>query len=204
MDPTCQGNTYICFGVMTGSSMIEILQYKNATCKPFDKVFGFDSFCGLSEEFFDPFNEKEWVAGTFSIAKKLNTTPEEACRIIHEKVSEHHGNVVFIPGFVQDTINDELLEKYDFGKVSYIECDFDIYSPTYIGLDWLFRNRLVANNAVIYLDDYRYSENSDMIFKMGESLAWKQIIEKYNISVEKLWILGSYPHVSAAYRILDY
>jgi hypothetical protein len=124
-----------------------------------NKVYGFDSFFGLPEN---------W--GT------------------HQKKGEYsrngnlpfvNGNVELIVGLFQDTLTNFLKEHSE--PVSYLHLDADLYSSTKYVLNKL-KNRIVSGTVISFDEIYNYPE-----YKDHEIKAWVEFVNKKNISYD--WIV---------------
>lgn len=121
------------FGVATGSTVNEIAQHT-------DKVFGFDSFNGLPED---------WRPGIGIGSFKCDVPT----------VKE---NVELVVGLVQDTLDGFL--KANKGPVSFIHMDMDIYSASAYVLQKL--KKRIRSGTVIAFDEFMdYSGYEDHEFK---------------------------------------
>lgn len=121
------------FGVATGGTICEISKY----C---DKVYGFDSFEGLPEDW-----RHNIGAGSFK------------CEVPH--VPE---NVELVIGLIQDTIDDFLASHPD--PVSFIHIDVDIYSATACILQKL-KDRIHSGTVIAFDEFFSYDGYEDHEFK---------------------------------------
>ena len=131
---------YLEFGVYVGTSI-------NFFSKYVKKIYGFDSFEGLKED---------WVgmvqtAGTFNLNKKI------------PKLNK---NVVPIVGWVQDTL-DKFLETEN-PKINFIHLDMDTYETTKFVLEKI-KPYLIKNSIIIFDELYNYSG-----WEVGEYKALKE------------------------------
>jgi hypothetical protein len=184
--------------------MVEIINSRSAAAEPFRRCFGFDSFEGLPEELLDNKNREEWKPGAFNIAQRLGVSPDDAYRIVLDKVSEHHKDVVFIKGFYDEILNDDIVAEYDMGKALFLEIDCDIFSSAKVAMQFMFKNNLMTFGTVIYFDDYGGTMDKYPEYEAGESKAWKEIVEEYSVKYETLYKVGTAPHIGVGVRILDY
>lgn len=116
---------YLEFGVFKGASLRYIARKLDANTK----VYGFDSFEGLPEDWIHN------VKGTFSVQGKLPRVPS---------------NVTLVKGYYQDTLEDWLEDNTQ--KVAFLHVDCDIYSSTHTIFNSL-KGRL-QKGTVILFDDY--------------------------------------------------
>lgn len=165
-------------------------------------MFGFDSFEGLPEEKNDPYSHKDWFPGAFSARELFKTTNrEEIIKRVFEVIGPWDFDIVLIPGFYDKVLEDNLVERYEMKPVSYIDIDCDIYTSTYLALDFMFRNRLVRKNTLIGYDDWGGTLETAKETMGGESRAHKEIEEKYNVNFRLLYKRGTPPRVQALFKI---
>jgi hypothetical protein len=116
-------NFYLEFGVHTGESA-------NFFSKKIKKLYGFDSFEGLREDWYGT----EKYKGVFNLNKKIPSL---------------ENNVIPVVGWVQDTLNDFL--KTHNPKIIFLHLDFDTYPSTKYTLEKI--KPYLDKNAVIIFDD---------------------------------------------------
>lgn len=99
---------------------------------------GFDSFCGMDKP--DKFDGGFYPQGKLSVGglEKFRKIMSDAGIFSHYHLYE---------GYVPDC-----LEKYDGGKFSFAYLDFDHYSPTVAGLNWILPR--LSPGAVLGFDDF--------------------------------------------------
>jgi hypothetical protein len=120
---------YIEFGVYSGSS----INYFSNFIKP-KKIYGFDSFEGLKEDWLGTNVAK----GTFNLNKKI---------------PKLNSNVEVIAGWIEDTL--ETFLKNNNPKINFVHFDMDTYSPTKFALEIL--KPYLAKEAIIIFDQlYNY------------------------------------------------
>ena len=110
------------------------------------KFFGFDSFEGLPEVESHP-SMSVWKRGA------LCTSEEEFWRLINE-----HGiyadHVETIPGFYQDTLTEELQDRFlsNKAKISLACIDCDLYESATPVFDFI--GPLLQEGSLLYIDDF--------------------------------------------------
>jgi hypothetical protein len=124
-----------------------------------NKVYGFDSFFGLPEN---------W--GTHQKKGEYST---------NGNLPFVNGNVELIVGLFQDTLTNFLKEHSE--PVSYLHLDADLYSSTKYVLNKL-KNRIVSGTVISFDEIYNYPE-----YKDHEIKAWVEFVNKKNISYD--WIV---------------
>jgi hypothetical protein len=162
------------FGVATGRSMDMFYDlYQRHDIKNVD-FYGFDGWVGLPKETQDNNNPSYWSEGVFNerivpcIATKFNSLD----------------NIHIVDGMFENTLNEELLKKFNNKKVGVVHIDSDIYSSAVTALDFLLRNNLLQKGSIIMYDDWggyyeKLGEGHD--FECGEGKAHLEMMKKYNI-----------------------
>jgi O-methyltransferase len=193
------------FGVYTGQSMVDISTIFYYSNIPIRHFYGFDSFCGLPEETKEPIWQECWKAGEFDARKHFNAKNVEECVECTKQFlrdNSYHKNTYLIPGFYEDTLKNDLMEKYSFMPAIYVDIDTDIYSSTVTVLDFMLSNRLIVPGTIVGFDDWGGSPGWETASN-GQSRAWKEAKEKHNLKDELLFQIGnSFPHVHVAYRVI--
>jgi len=154
-----QNNLYLEFGVFKGESInffADLLSKNNL------KIYGFDSFRGLDEDYFlNDYKPK----GTFSLDGK------------RPKVLR---NVELIDGKVQNTIGDFLISK-DKEKIIFAHFDMDLYEPTKFALQKI--KPYLQKGSIILFDQF-YG------FPNWQDHEYKALIEVFNKSEFKYIAFG--------------
>lgn len=140
------------FGVCSGNT-INIISSKTK-----NKVYGFDSFLGLPEDW-----GNHQPKGTYSTNGNLPIV---------------NNNVELVVGLFQDTLDNFLKEHEE--SVAYLHLDADLYSSTKFVLDKL-KNRIVSGTVISFDEIRNYPEYRDHEIK-----AWLEFCNKTKISYE--WI----------------
>ena len=140
------------FGVCSGRTINLISKCTN------NKVYGFDSFYGLPEDWGD--HQKK---GSYSRDGNL---------------PQVNDNVELIVGLFEDTL-DDFLEKHK-EPVAYLHLDADLYSSTKFVLDKL-SDRIVSGTVISFDEIYNYPE-----YKDHEIKAWVEFCNENKISSK--WI----------------
>jgi predicted O-methyltransferase YrrM len=138
------------FGVYSGGS----INHFSSTIKN-RKIYGFDSFEGLSEDWSGSFLPK----GTFNregIMPKVNS------------------NVELIKGWVEDTLPSFVTNnKVQQEKIAFIHFDFDIYSPTKFAFQ-LLRPHLKSGTIIVFDELLGYPG-----WKENEYKALQEVLKKH-------------------------
>ena len=212
---TFPGDIYL-FGIWSGVSAKLTLDYLDLRQVPYDNVYGFDSFVGLPEEE-RPLRHREHGKGKYSsvklygefVEKTIETAEggaDKVIEIIEESVDKtmdiikegvNNPKLKLIPGFYADVLDTELVYTENMGVASFVDIDVDLHGSTVEVLTFLFSHGLVAKGTTIYFDDWGATKE----YKGGESLAWKDTTEKYNIKYEEIHSSGEMPYVVKVFQI---
>ncbi len=186
------------FGVYHGSSMVRLHHECRRGKKIPHKFYGFDSFLGLPAETEGIECLDIHFEGQYSAIGETGQSIEEIIDGIRSKLI-YNDQTEFIPGFFGDVLNAELREEKQFRPAAYIEIDVDIHKSAYEVLDFMCTHHLVVPGTIIYYDDW----GGVTEWEAGESLAHKQMSEKYGIETgDPIHDLGDgKPHRSIAYRV---
>jgi hypothetical protein len=139
------------FGVYNGDS----INYFSGKKK--DKTwYGFDSFCGLQEDWRGGFFGKNYF-NLNGVAPKVNN------------------NVILIKGWFKDTL--PIFLKNNKEKISFIHIDCDTYESTKNVFDNIEFDRFV-NNSIILFDEYLGYIN----WKNHEFKAWQEYVRDNNVN----------------------
>lgn len=195
------------FGVYSGESVYDIKNIYDSRNIPIRKFFCFDSFEGLPEEKNEPIFQECWAKGNFNAQEKFNVNSVEECIKAVDSVIRQNAKfkdeLVYIPGFYENVLIDDIVQKYDMRPAKFVDMDADIYTSTYIALDFMMRNRLIIPGTIIAYDDW--GGTPDWEFNLtGESRAHKEICDKYNMHCELIRQFGSqFPHVQTVFIVND-
>jgi hypothetical protein len=149
-----QGGSFVEFGVFGGGS---INYFARRLAPSGTRIFGFDSFEGLQEDWFGT----DAPRGMFDRGGGLPPVAP---------------NVTLIKGWFTDTLP-VFLSEYG-APLSFAHIDCDCYEPTRAVLN-LAKDRVVHGTVLIF-DEYLGYPN----WKNGEFLAWKQFTESNGIKYE--------------------
>jgi len=164
------------FGVFKGITINIISSYfKN------QKVWGFDSFEGLPEDWITADNEIKYPKGFFA----LDELP---------KVNE---NVKLVKGWFEESLPIWLKENH--GDISFLHVDCDLYSSTSTVLDLL--NDRIKPGTIIAFDELYHFGNYEKYTKWeeGEYRALKEWLSNYDREVE---VVSRNRHMQTAIRVL--
>lgn len=196
------------FGVFNGGSMKEIASILNKHKIEVNTFHGFDVFTGMPKETAEPIFQDSWnpdiFPDEFNVLKYMNLeTPDECAKHIQTEVQnifiakENKTKVSVVVGLVEET----LPKQEDLKPAFYVDFDLDIYSPTKYAFNYLMENNLIVPGTLIGYDDWGGTPGFEE-FKDGESRAHKEILDKWGISMTKLYQNGySYPHVQTLWIV---
>ena len=163
-------------GVYHGDCMERLVKEANRIGKPFREVWGFDSFEGL------PANNEgnpDWVQGAFNVVRDDGfNSSAEAMEFIKQRVG--HNNINLVEGWFDKTMTEDLGKKL-YRSASYIHIDCDLYSSSFVALNWLFRYQVPMIYSIIRYDDYNSTP-----WNGGQRLAHRQIEQKHEINFMQL------------------
>ena len=89
-------------------------------------------------------------------------------------------DVILVQGYFENTLNDDLISKYNLRKASILHFDCDLYSSTKTILDHI-GNR-IGKNTILIFDEYFNYPN----WKQHEYRAFQEFVKKRKISYEYL------------------
>lgn len=126
-------------------------------------VHGFDSFCGLPEDWKNGQSHEDGLAfkaGAFDVNGEAPADLQ---------------NVVFHKGWFDSTVG-AFFEQHG-QPVAFVHADADLYSSTITFLEEICKKRLLRAGSVIIFDEFWNFEH----WKDGEYKAWCEIVEKYGL-----------------------
>lgn len=144
------------------------------------KLYGFDTFTGLPEDWM--INDKDilYAKGTFSL----------------DYIPHNTENTEFVVGNIEDTLDQFL--RLNNKKISFVHFDMDLYNPTFFALKQM-HNYFVNGSILVFDDFYNLPGWENYSFK-----ALLDYINLHNIEFEPLstvgWIDG---WASAAIRVIN-
>ena len=196
------------FGVFTGGSMLEIAGILGVNKMPINTFWGFDVFTGMPKELAEPIYQDDWdpdlVPDAFNAVLKTGSSgPEQVAvniqydvqNVFNYTLSSSQAKVV--AGLVEQTLPAQQNLKPAF----YVDFDMDIYSPTLAAFDYLMANKLIVPGTLIGYDDWGGTPDYET-FGNGESRAHKEIVDKYDLGITKIYQEGpGFPHVQTIWQV---
>jgi hypothetical protein len=173
------------FGVYSGKTLTELQIHLCGNSLDPNWFYGFDSFEGLPKETKNIELYPEHYEGNFKIKTEIGNHIKDILKKL-----PYENKTSLIPGFYDKVLNDHLFSLFNFKPAFFVEVDCDLHISTIQCLEWMIKHKLIIKDTVIYFDDWGGVEE----YKGGESLAWKELTEKYNIKHELLWDLHNDIH----------
>lgn len=157
---------YLEFGVFNGNSIGSMYLAREAKEIKSTRLFGFDAFEGLP-----PGSEKEddrvWKKGFYTCSfEKMN-----------ECLSRRNvppNEITWVKGWYDQTLNDELVSKFNLGNFGIIFVDCDTYSSSKTVLNFLAP--LIKKPLIICFDDWKLNDLD--IKGMGEYKSFNEFLEE--------------------------
>ena len=196
------------FGTYTGGSLVEIVESFNTIRCPMRKFFGFDSFEGMPEETDEEHvyeAQPYWRKGNYDSREHFGVSTVEDSMVKTRELVEPHmskeSELVLIPGFFENVLDDECTKKYDMRPAAYIDVDVDIYASSKTVLEFVFANNIAVEGTSIGLDDWGGAPGWETMSD-GQSRAFREVGLKYNVVFEQLMAVGTaFPHIQVLARV---
>jgi hypothetical protein len=162
------------FGTASGKTAKTIAAaIKNYDFTNTKKLHLFDSFEGLPESTESSDKNSPMVkSGRWGKGKYTGLSKNELETSIKQFLPET--KIFLYEGWFNKTVK----EIAPGTKFSMLHIDCDLYSSTIEVLDHLFDNKIIAEGAIIFFDDYNGNKASP---QHGERKAWSEIIKKFNV-----------------------
>lgn len=171
------------FGVYSGNTLCRLIEGFKQADVPLRHAYGFDSFEGLPKEAEGVYFHPDWQPGVFNAQEWYGVdTPKKVMRIIRAKAAPLGVPLTLVKGWFRNTLTPELVYQTDMSRASYVHIDTDLYVSAYEALDFIFSNGLAGPKSLFRYDDWC----SVPEWEAGQSLAHKQITEKYGLHWTRL------------------
>jgi O-methyltransferase len=157
---------YLEFGVYIGTSLTCMHRALEEHGLYHVRLFGFDSFQGLPEPS-GVADDEVWAAGDF-------VADYESVRKLLTQQGVDWGRTTLVPGWFEDTLNDDLIERHRLGNASVIMVDCDMYASARTALR--FCAPLIGSSAVIIFDDWNSWNLADR--NQGEKRAFEEFLRE--------------------------
>lgn len=165
------------FGVFQGKSINILAEYFHDK-----KIYGFDSFEGLPEDWITNPGTIKHVKGYFSV----DTLPEVK------------NNVELIKGFFDQTL-ENWIQKINLNQIKLLHIDSDLYSSAIYVLKTL--NDFIIPGSIIIFDEL-YPWANDERYPYWDQGEWKALVEWTTLFDRKFEIVCRSNHQQAAIRIV--
>ena len=186
------------YGIFTGATLIFIYEmFRKYGIAP-EKILAFDSFEGLPEEKADVPKSEVWQKKEFSMKNAFQTDDTNLIiQQIESKLPDRDIPIEWYEGFFSDVLLPKFMELQP-KPAFWVDLDVDLYISTYQVLDFMFANKLILKNTIVSYDDWGGTEE----FKGGESLAHKEMIEKYGVRFKEIHTVANGVHVQKGFIVL--
>ncbi len=156
---------YLEFGVFNGNSIGSMYLAKENTNTKSVRLFGFDAFEGLPVG-----SENEdggvWKRGFYSCSF------EQMGKCLRERIVDPD-KITWVKGWYNETLTNELKEKYKIKKLGIVFIDCDTYSSSKTVLDFIAP--LITEPVILCFDDWKLNDLD--IKGMGEYKAFNEFLE---------------------------
>jgi O-methyltransferase len=165
------------FGCMTGRTA-NVISAAMASFRTDRKLHLFDSFEGLPKSSSTPdvssihVQDGTWGPGT---CKGISPAALRKKCEAYLKTDQ----VLIYEGWFSKNM-DRIPKETRFAML-HVDCD--LYESTIDALDYLFKQRMIAEGAIILFDDWYCNRSSN---DHGERKAWQELVGRYKISAESL------------------
>ena len=172
------------FGICSGLTLRWIYEMFRYYRLHTERILAFDSFEGVPDEQEGIPRNECWVKG-FCNAKALECFKSDSTETIIEKILASLPDQV-IPidwhvGFFDQILTPDFM-KTNPKPAFWVDLDVDLYISTAQVLDFMFKNQLIVPQTLVSFDDWGGTEE----YKGGESLAWKEMCEKYSVDAKEI------------------
>lgn len=206
------GDVY-CFGIYSGQSLLSIASFYARNNIKVKNFICFDVFSGMPLETAEDIFQDAWQPGQFNGIKYWGMEIDEICHYVEKqvfKVFESYGqttNIIILPGLVEETLVDSVMDQFELNQCSYVDVDFDIYSPSKYALKYLVNKGLIESGTIIGYDDW--GGTPWMNYENGESRAHKEVFIDNNIDTQlifqlgdiKNWDIKNNPHIQVGFLV---
>ncbi len=166
---------YLEFGVFNENSIGSMYLAREESGIKSTRLFGFDAFEGLPAD-----SEKEddgvWKKGFY-----MCSFEEMKHCLFKRKIPSDE--IVWVPGWYDQTLNTEIIKKFDLKNIGIIFIDCDTYSSSKAVLNFIAP--LITNPAIICFDDWKLNDLD--IKEMGEYRSFNEFLENNpNLKVKEI------------------
>ncbi|MBF8263317.1 MAG: hypothetical protein HW387_982 [Parachlamydiales bacterium] len=172
------------FGIFNGTSLRWIYEmYRFYHLSP-EKILAFDSFEGLPEEQEGIPRLSGHSKGAYNVKAIENYKKDSPHQIIDKIKATLPDNLISIDwhiGFFEQILTESFMDTNP-RPAFWVDIDVDLYISTIQVLDFMLRKHLIVPSTIVSFDDWGATEE----YKGGESLAWKEMCEKYSVSAKEI------------------
>jgi hypothetical protein len=170
---------YLEFGVFKGASLLHAQKLADALNLRPMRFLGFDSFKGLPDEadqHREIFYQGQYSCGEQQVRSWLSENGADWRRLI------------LVPGFYDETLNEQCKSKLELTKCAVAMLDCDIYSSTKQALEWI--DDIIAPGSVVILDDWDAYGDDPQSWEDGQRRAMREHEVSSKWVFEKLFRYG--------------
>jgi hypothetical protein len=166
------------FGIFTGTTLQHIYRLFRKYAIPVEKILAFDSFEGLPEETPGISRNPIWQKHEFNMRYTFRTDDDnEIIRRIEAELPDRAIPIEWHKGYFCDVLTDAFMATNPL-PAFWVDLDVDLYRSALDVLDFMFKHHLIVPGTLLSYDDWGGTEE----FKGGESLAHKEMCEKYGVT----------------------
>lgn len=166
---------YLEFGVFNGNSIGSMYIASEQAGIKTTRFFGFDAFEGLPEGS-ETEDDGVWKKGFYSCSF-------EQMQKCLERRLVNPNKITWVKGWYNQTLNNELVQKYNLRKIGIVFIDCDTYSSSKTVLDFLAP--LITEPAILCFDDWKLNDLD--VKGMGEYRSFNEFLEKNtNLEAEEI------------------
>ncbi|MBF8263316.1 MAG: hypothetical protein HW387_981 [Parachlamydiales bacterium] len=172
------------FGIYSGITMrwiYEMFRYYRLPC---ERILAFDSFEGLPEEQKGIPRTSNHCKGAYNvkeIEQFRDDTPQQIIKKIQSTLPDNLIPIDWSIGFF-DQVLTEIFLKTNPKPAFWVDLDIDLYISSIQVLDFMFKNRLIVPTTIVSFDDWGCTYE----YRGGESLAWKEMCQKYAVTAREI------------------
>jgi hypothetical protein len=189
------------FGIYTGNTFVFIYKMFRKYGLDVKRILAFDSFEGLPDEKPGMVKHPNWNRHEFNMKYLFQTQDTRAIiSNIEKQLPDRDIRTEWYEGYFNKVLNDHFLAT-DPRPAFWVDLDVDLYQSTIDVLDFMIPNGLILPGTIVSMDDWGGCEE----YKGGESLAWKEMIEKYRVDAKEIhsYTSGDREHCQKAFIVTE-
>jgi O-methyltransferase len=156
---------YLEFGVFNGNSIGSMYLAREASQTESIRLFGFDAFEGL------PLGSEEEDSGVWKKGFYACSFEQMQACLLRRNI--HSDKIVWVKGWYDQTLNDDLIKKLNLENLGLIFVDCDTYSSSKAVLNFIAP--LIKQPLIICFDDWKLNDLD--IKGMGEYKSFNEFLE---------------------------